>query len=120
MRSSRDGHLGDPKARALAHVSESGEIVPDAPPFLPLRNGGFEEGAATGAPLGWRVVGTGGKNGTWSMDATQSATPGGRSMRLDAPAGVGLSARLLSDPVPAVSRTIIAGTWVAFFQACQQ
>ena len=84
-----------------AHVSESGEIVPDAPPFLPLRNGAFEEGAATGAPLGWRVVGAGGKNGSWSMDATQSATPGGRSMRLDAPAGVGLSARLLSDPVPA-------------------
>ena len=55
-----------------AHVSESGEIVPDAPPFLPLRNGAFEEGPATGAPLGWRVVGTGGKNGSWSMDATQS------------------------------------------------
>eukprot|EP01045_Picozoa_sp_COSAG04_P045578 COSAG04_NODE_16051_length_511_cov_1.002427_2_plen_32_part_01 len=32
--------------------------MPDAPPFLPLRNGAFEEGAATGVPLGWRVVGT--------------------------------------------------------------
>ena len=94
-----------------AHVGESGEIVPDSPPFLPLRNSAFEEGPTIGAPVGWRVVGgNGSKNGTWTLDSTQSATPGGRSMRLDAPAGVGLLAvdfflqiAVLFEPVPDVA-----------------
>lgn len=81
-------------------VGLGGEILPDSPAFLPLRNGGFEEGPPTATPLGWRVVGGGsGDNGTWTVDL--AGRPGGRAMRLDVPAGAGLSARLLSDPVTA-------------------
>ena len=40
-------------------VGLGGEILPDSPAFLPLRNGGFEEGPPTATPLGWRVVGGG-------------------------------------------------------------
>ena len=58
-----------------AHVGESGEIVPDSPPFLPLRNGAFEEGPATGAPLGWRVVGGGALSQTPPLRVRAPAPP---------------------------------------------
>ena len=80
-----------------ATVSASGEILPDGPTFLPLVNGDFEQSLTK--PVGWAVVG-GNNTGTWVIDSTTSAS-GGRSVRLDAPANLSLSARLLSNPVPA-------------------
>lgn len=80
-------------------VQPSGAMMPTSDPFLPLPNGNFEVG--TVVPTGWTVVGASTANGSWTVDATQAVSAGGRSMRLDAPANVSLSARLISDPVAA-------------------
>ena len=80
-------------------VQTSGDITPTSDPFVPLKNGNFEVGYKI--PTGWTIVGASEANGSWTIDATQTASADGRSMRLDAPANVSLSARLISDPVVA-------------------